>query len=105
MAKKLQEDSIYSRFDIDHDGTVTDQEMARQQEMIELELREEKADTQKQMAWVAMASMIVFSLMLFFPIIPEKRVQQLGDILGLFYIAQAGVVGAYMGFTSYMNRK
>ncbi len=34
MAKKLQEDSIYSRFDIDHDGTVTDEEMARQQEMI-----------------------------------------------------------------------
>ena len=56
------------------------------------------------MAWVAMVSMIIFSILLYTPIISETRVNALGDILGLFYIAQAGVVGAYMGVTSWMSR-
>ena len=47
----------------------------------------------------------IFSAFLFMPIIKETRVQALGDILGLFYIAQAGIVGAYMGVTAWMSRK
>jgi hypothetical protein len=38
-------------------------------------------------------------------IIPDSRVKALADLLGLFYIGQASVVGAYMGFTAYMSRK
>jgi hypothetical protein len=39
------------------------------------------------------------------PFVPETRVTALGEILGLFYIAQAGIVGAYMGVTAWMSRK
>jgi len=42
---------------------------------------------------------------LFMPIISESRVSALGEILGLFYIAQAGVVGAFMGVTAWMAKK
>jgi hypothetical protein len=73
--------------------------------MIEMELREEKSDAQKRMAWLAMGSMIVFSIVLFLPVISDNRVKALADLLGLFYIAQAGVVGAYMGTTAWMSRK
>ena len=73
--------------------------------MLELELREEKSEAQKRMAWLAIGSMIIFSACLFMPIIPESRVNALGEILGLFYIAQAGIVGAYMGVTAWMSRK
>jgi hypothetical protein len=103
--KKLQADSRYAKFDMDGDGVVTDDELAREREMIELELREEKAAAQKRMAWVAMFSMIAFSIVLFMPVIGDKRVAALADLLGLFYIAQAGVVGAYMGATAWMSRK
>ena len=103
--KKLDPESIYNKYDINHDGTVSDEEMARNKELIELELREEKSEAQKNMAWVAMVSLIVFSAFLFVPIVSESRVTALGDILGLFYIAQAGVVGAYMGVTAWMSRK
>jgi|TARA_B100000427_G_scaffold81540_1_gene66624 hypothetical protein len=103
--KKLDPESIYNKYDINHDGTVSDEEMARNKELIELELREEKSEAQKNMAWIAMISMIVFSAFLFVPIVSESRVTALGDILGLFYIAQAGVVGAYMGVTAWMSRK
>ena len=103
--KNLDPKSIYAKYDINHDGTVSDEEMKRNQELIELELREEKCEAQKQMAWVSMISMIVFSAFLFMPIISESRVTALGEILGLFYIAQAGVVGAFMGVTAWMAKK
>jgi len=103
--KKLQPTSKYAKYDLDGDGTVTDEEIQRHQDMIELELREEKADSQKHMAWVSMASMVLFSIFLMLPIMPDSRVDALSDLLGLFYIAQASVCGAYFGDTAYMSRK
>ena len=103
--KKLENNSRYNKHDLDGDGIVTDAELAREKEMIEMELREEKSDAQKRMAWLAMGSMIVFSIVLFLPIVSDNRVKALADLLGLFYIAQAGVVGAYMGTTAWMSRK
>jgi hypothetical protein len=73
--------------------------------MVELQLREEKADTQKRMAWVAMLSMVIFSIFLMLPIMPDSRVNALSDLLGLFYIAQASVCAAYFGATAFMSRK
>lgn len=103
--KKLESGSRYETFDLDGDGVVTDDEIAREKEMIELELREEKAKAQQYMAWVAMGSMLVFSTVLFLPVVSDSRVNALADLLGLFYIAQAGVVGAYMGVSAWMSRK
>ena len=51
--KKLEKGSRYEAHDLDGDGVVTDEEIAREKEMVELELREEKADAQQRMAWVA----------------------------------------------------
>jgi len=103
--KQLQKDSIYAQFDLDGDGTVSDEEIKRAQDMLEIELREEKSEAQKRMAWVAMLSMIGFSALLFSTYVSETRVAALADLLGLFYIAQAGVVGAYMGVSAWMSRK
>ena len=105
MSKKLEPKSKYAQHDLDGDGVVTDEEIAREKEMLELELREEKSNAQKSMAWVPMGSMIVFSLFLFSPLLTDGRVKALADLLGLFYIAQAGVVGAYMGVSAWMSRK
>lgn len=103
--KRLEKESKYAEFDLDHDGIVTDDEIHRHQEMVELQLREEKADTQKRMAWVAMLSMVIFSIFLMLPIMPDSRVNALSDLLGLFYIAQASVCAAYFGATAFMSRK
>jgi len=103
--KKLQNDSQYAQFDLDGDGVVSDEEIKRSQDMLELELREQKSEAQKRMAWIAMGSMIVFSAILFSPAVSESRVAALADLLGLFYIAQAGVVGAYMGVSAWMSKR
>jgi hypothetical protein len=91
--------------DADNDGKIGRRDIDTSDRLLELELREEKADSQRRMAWVAIISMIVFTVLLFSPIVSDTRVAALADLLGLFYIAQAGVVGAYMGVTAWMSRE
>jgi hypothetical protein len=99
--KRLKKNSGYRALDIDSDGTVSDAELATS----EVLSQHEKADAQRRMAWVAMGSMIFFTLAVFLPIFPDARIKALSDLFGLFYIGQAGVVGAYMGMTAYMSKK
>lgn len=73
-------------------------------ELFEQELIERRQNHQRKMAWVAMISMIVFTVILFSPIVPESRLSVLVDIATMFYLAQAGVVGAYMGAEALVNR-
>jgi lipase chaperone LimK len=63
MVKKLQENSVWAKYDIDQDGTVSDEELERATQMLELDLREEKQDSQRRIAWVAMSSMVLYSLL------------------------------------------
>ena len=47
MIKKLEINSRFNKYDINRDGTVTDEEMARAKDMLEVELREEKTQQQQ----------------------------------------------------------
>ena len=103
--KGLEKDSIYEEYDVDGDGIVSDEELAKVKAIHEAESAEEKADAQRRMAWVSIIAMLVFSSFLFLPIFPDSRIKALADLFGLFYIGMAGVVGAYMGMTAYMSAK
>jgi len=104
--KKLEKNSEYEKYDLDGDGIVSDEELATMKEIEELEMQERKALAQRRMAWVSMAAMLLFTLVVIIPgVIPESRLKLLADLSALFYIAMAGVVGAYMGMTAYMSRK
>jgi len=87
--------------DMDGNGLVTGDDLAISEAMD----KHEKSDAQRRMAWVSMISMIVFTAAVFLPIFPDARIKALSDLFGLFYIGQAGVVGAYMGMTAYMSAK
>ena len=97
--KTLQDKSEYAKYDVDGDGIVSDEEM----KTIHAINQEAKIETQQKMAWGAMISMIVFTVLVFLPIFSDGRIKALADLFGLFYIGQAGVVGAYMGVTAYMS--
>ena len=104
--KKLQEESQYNEYDLDGDGIVSDDELEIVQKIHEAENADQKADAQRRMAWISMAAMILFTVVVMIPgFIPETRLKLLGDLSALFYIGMAGVVGAYMGMTAYMSRK
>jgi hypothetical protein len=90
--------------DMDQDGIISEQEIANSKELLEISLREEKAEAQKRLSWIAMISMLLFTIFLLLPIIPDSRVEAISDLIGLFYIAQASIIGFYFGATAYMSR-
>ena len=91
--------------DLDGDGEVSAEDVAAVEKLAEVERQDRKQQAQRRMAWVAMWSMVVFTVVLFSPVISDSRVSALADLLGLFYIAQAGVVGAFMGMSAWMSRR
>ena len=91
--------------DLDRDGSVSAEDIAAVEKLAEVERQDRKQQAQRRMAWVAIWSMVVFTVVLFSPVISDSRVSALADLLGLFYIAQAGVVGAFMGMSAWMNRR
>lgn len=93
-----------TKYDLDKTGDVTADEIDRVRNIVEVEILGQRAHTQRKMAWMSMISMVVFTLILFSPLVSDSRVSALADLLGLFFIAQAGIVGAYMGVTAWMSR-
>jgi hypothetical protein len=103
MQKKLQQESKFADYDQDGDGIVSDEELSHVKEIKQTETELRKNLAQLRMARYTLISMGLFTISMFF--IPLDRVKALSDISNLFYISGAGIVGAYMGTTAWMNRK
>ena len=101
MQKKLQKDSKYNDKDLNGDGVVSDDELDEWKQSEEVKRLNRKQMHQRNMAWVALASMVGFTAIMFSPIIPDERIKLLSDVSNLFYLAQAGIVGAFMGFAAF----
>lgn len=104
MGKKLQDNSSYNQYDADGDGIVSDEEIAKAERLAELENKDRKEDQLRQMAWVAMLSMVAFTVALFLPFLSVERLSALDNLLSMFYIAQAGVVATFFGSSAYMSK-
>ena len=103
MIKKFEAESKYRQYDADGDGVVSDEELSRAKEFTELELREEKAEAQKRMAWVAIIAMCAYPLISL--LIPESKLQTWGSMSDMIFLSQASIVGMYFGAQAYMSRK
>ena len=89
---------------MDGDGTVTDVELKKAEEMMEFENKDAKEDQLRKMAWTAMISMVVFTFFLFLPYISIERLTALASVIQMFYLAQAGVVATFFGATAYVSK-
>ena len=101
--KTLQNNSKYAEYDKDGDGVVTDEEFAYVTEVKKLEHDLRKQRAQRRMATASLLAMGGFTMAMFF--VDIERVKALSDISNLFYISGAGIVGAYMGASAFMNKK
>ena len=102
-AKKFEKGTAYAQYDLDGDGEITDAELAHAKEIRQAEHEMRKLRAQRRMATACLVAMAGFTVAMFF--VEIERVNALSDISNLFYISGAGVVGAYMGTTAWMNRK
>ena len=100
--KQLQKDTIYAGYDKDGDGIVSDEELSHMAEIKKLEHDLRKQRAQRRMATASLVAMGVFTFAMF--LVDIERVKALADISNLFYISGAGIVGAYMGASAFMNR-
>jgi hypothetical protein len=103
--KKLEPKSRYAQYDLDGDGTVSDEELARNQELLAIQLREQKADSQQRMAWVSLSSMVVYAVLPLMPFVPESRLSTLASLSDMLFLSQASIVGLYFGATAYMSKR
>lgn len=94
----------FEKFDEDKDGALSQEEAIKAQTVIDLENKDKKEDQLRRMAWIAMISMLVCTIVIFLPFIPEERIKVVEAIIQTFYIAQAGVVATFFGANAYMTR-
>ena len=50
----------------------------------------------RKMAWTALVSILIVS----FFIVDESRLKLLSDVINMFYLSMASIVGAYVGFAT-----
>ena len=103
--KKLEPSSDFEKYDLDADGVVSDEEITRAKEIREAEDKSRKHLAQLRLARFSLIGIGVYTILLFMPFIPASRIELLKEVSPLLYISLSGVVGAYMGFTSWMDRK
>ena len=64
-AKKLEKDSKYNKMDANQDGVVSDAEIDNWQQTEEVKRLNRKQMHQRNMAWVALGSMLLFTMIMF----------------------------------------
>jgi len=53
----------------------------------------------RRMAWTALVSILIVTFLSFF-VVEESRLKLLGDVINIFYLSMASIVGAYVGFAT-----
>lgn len=82
--------------DINGDNKVDEKELA---------IYRRKLLAQRNMATSTLVAAFILTIVILSPIIPDDRLKILIDIIVMFYLMCGSIVGAFMGFSSYMSRK
>ena len=113
-AKKLEIDSKYAHLDVDGDGVVSDEEMMREERMIELadkrsdmENEDKKQDADRNMAWFALGGMLLypFAVVLAIWLGLEQAGSILGDMAAVYFVSVAAIVAAFFGSQAIVKGK
>ena len=105
-AKKLEIDSKSAHLDVDGDGIVSDEEMMREERMIELadkrsdmENEDKKQDAQRNMAWFALGGMLLYPAFVILATLIglDQAAKILGDMAAVYFVSVAAIVAAFYG--------
>ena len=104
--KKLQKDSEYAKYDMDGDGVVSDEELAMEERMIDLENRDKKEDAQRTMAWYALGGMLLYPVCVVVSVVAgiDTAAKILGDMAAVYYVSVAAIVAAYFGTQAFSKK-
>ena len=105
--KKLEENSIRAEADKDGDGIVTDREIELYERRIRLDNEDQKEDAQRNMAWFALAGMLLypFSVVLAVSLKLPQAANVLGSMASVYFVSVAAIVAAFYGGQAYTKSK
>jgi len=103
MSKKLEANSIYEQFDVNHDGVVTDEELNRSERMLQIENMDKLADQQRLMAWAAMFLPLLIILVMLTPFVNTDKINLVMGLVTTFTAAMGSIVVAFMAATAYIR--
>ena len=92
--------------DLDGDGEVTDEEMAKAEHMIQVENEDKKQDAQRNMAWFALVGMLLypFAVVIASLVGLDEAQKTLGSMAPTYFVAVAGIVAAFFGAQAYSKK-
>ena len=100
MAEEIKQAGFHPA-DTNGDGKVTKEEQAMYLEFKRKELEDADAmrDAQRNMAWFALAGMLLYPVCVVVSVICgiDSAAKILGDMAGVYFIAVAGIVAAFFG--------
>ena len=106
-AKKLEEHSEFAMYDVDGDGTVSDEELAMSERMQELSVLHEKADAQKNMCWLALLGMLLYpALVVLCDLLGlDKAAELLEAMSSIYFVSVGGLICVWFGSIAYQKTK
>lgn len=105
MSKRLEEQSAYNQFDMDHDGIVTDIEIERSEKILQIENMDKLADQQRIMAWAALFLPFTLIVLLASGIVEAAKIPLIVGLATTFCASMGTVVVAFMAATAYVRGK
>lgn len=102
--KVMEKNSKYEQYDIDGDGIVSDEELARVEELLRVEHEraqyeneDKKQDAQRNMAWFALFGMLLypFAVVLADFVNLDSASKILGDMAPTYFVSVAAIVAAF----------
>ena len=99
MAKKLEHQSVYEKYDLDGDGIVSDEELAKAEQMRRFENEDFKEDAQRKLAWFALFGMILYPAGIFMTSLfgLDKAAVIIGEIASVYFVSVAAIVASFYG--------
>lgn len=91
--------------DLNQDGIINEEDAKYYERISEIDAKMIRDRTQIALAWVAMISMVVVTILLFLPWVSVDRLSALGDILDLFYVTQSGVIAFFIGAKTWLTSR
>lgn len=65
----------------------------------------ERWKNRRRMAWTCLIAILVVTLLMFFAPVEVERLKVISEAITWFYFASASIIGAYMGFTTWSDKK
>tara|TARA_R110000787_G_scaffold184395_1_gene296324 strand:- start:79 stop:441 length:363 start_codon:yes stop_codon:yes gene_type:complete len=103
-AKRLQPDSKANILDVDGDGVITDEELDQaeaiqrfEHEKVQFDNEDKKQDAQRNMAWFALAGMLLYPFAVVLAILAglDKAGELLSDMAATYFVSVAAIVAAF----------